>query len=463
MREILVGRDIEDQKRFGMKATAFLAKHYVKTGDIINLSGPIFMDLARPHIILVCGKRGQGKSYTLGTIAEEISLLPEEERKKVSVLIFDTMGIYWTMKYPNYKEAHLLDAWGLKPKKMDVNLIVPYGFAEQFKAAGIDVDTAFALKPSELTASELCMTFGIALYSDSGVVLERAMKALEGRDFMIEELISQIKSDENATIETKNAMENRLLAAKDWGLFHEKGTALEEVVQPGKINVLDVSVYGSAIGAWSIRSLVIGLLVKKVFRARTIGRKIEEIKQVQSYRKTEYASYAEESEGPLARKEKGLEARAETKIPIVWFVLDEAHEVLPIKGTTPALEPLLQLIREGRQPGLTLVAATQQPGKIHTDILTQCDIVVAHRVTSVPDIKALNQIMSNYMIFTLEKYMAGLPRAKGAAVLLDDNSEKIYSIRTRPRISWHGGESATVLSEDLLKREAHEKEKELRK
>jgi hypothetical protein len=58
MREILVGRDIEDQKRFGMKATAFLAKHYVKTGDIINLSGPIFMDLARPHIILVCGKRG---------------------------------------------------------------------------------------------------------------------------------------------------------------------------------------------------------------------------------------------------------------------------------------------------------------------------------------------------------------------------------------------------------------------
>jgi len=462
MREILVGRDIEDQKRFGMKATAFLAKHYVKTGDVINLSGPIFMDLARPHIILVCGKRGQGKSYTLGTIAEEISLLSEDERKKVSVLIFDTMGIYWTMKYPNYKEAHLLEAWGLKPKKMDANLVVPYGFAEQFKAAGIEVDTPFALKPSELTAADFCMTFGIALYSDMGVTLERAMKSIEGQDFTIDDLITAIKGDENATIETKNALENRLIAAKDWGLFHEKGTALEDIVKPGKINILDVSVYGSAIGGWSIRALVIGLLVKKVFRARTIGRKVEEIHQVQSYRKTEYA-YAEESEGPLAKKEKGLESLAETRIPIVWFVLDEAHEVLPLKGTTPALEPLLQLIREGRQPGLTLVAATQQPGKIHTDILTQCDIVVAHRVTSVPDIKALNQIMSNYMIFTLEKYMAGLPRAKGAAVLLDDNSEKIYSMRTRPRLSWHGGESATVLTEELLKREEHEREKELRK
>ena len=462
MREILVGRDAEDAKRFGMKATAFLAKHYVKTGDEINLSGQIFMDLARPHIILVCGKRGQGKSYTLGTIAEEISMLPDEERKKVAVVIFDTMGIYWTMKYPNYKEAHLLEPWGLKPKKIDINMIVPYGFAEQFKQAGIPVDTPFALKPSELSAAELCMTFEIPQYGEVGVALARSMKALENQDFSIDELITTVKNDENATKEVKNSLENRLLAAKDWGLFHEKGTSLEDVIRPGKINVLDVSVYGSAVGAWSVRALVMGLLVKRTFRARTIGRKLDELKQVQSYRKGEF-SYGETQEGPLEKKERLSKSAMEAKIPIVWFLIDEAHEVLPREGTTPALEPLLQLIREGRQPGLTLVAATQQPGKIHTDIMTQCDMVLAHRVTSVPDITALNQIMSNYMVYTLEKYMASLPRFKGAAILLDDNSEKIYAVRTRPRLSWHGGESATMLTDDLLKKEAREREKDLRK
>ena len=40
-------------------------------------------------------------SYTLGVIAEGISDLPAEIKKNISVVLLDTMGIYWTMKYPN--------------------------------------------------------------------------------------------------------------------------------------------------------------------------------------------------------------------------------------------------------------------------------------------------------------------------------------------------------------------------
>ncbi len=434
MKDILIGRDEEDTNRYGYDGTAFLGKHYVKTGDEINLSGRVVMDLARPHVILVCGKRGQGKSYTLGTIAEEISFLPEKLRRKMAVLIFDTMGIFWTMKFPNLKDKELLEKWGLEPKGIETNLLVPHGFAEQFGKSGIPVDAPFSLRLSELSSSDLCMTFGLDQYSNHGILIERVVKWLQEnkQNYGLNEMIDAVRNAKFADPSVRAGVENRLIAAEQWGLFHEKGTPLKTLLKPGKVNILDISPYSSAIGGWSVRALVVGLLVRKIFRARMLARKIEEKAALSSAEHPLYSSEGEEAD-----------------VPMTWFILDEAHELMPRVGETPATEPLLQLIREGRQPGLTLVAATQQPGKIHTDMMSQCDLVLAHRVTAVPDIEALNTIMSNYMVFTLEKYMASLPRVKGSGILLDDNSEKVYAIRTRPRLTWHGGESATVIREKM--------------
>jgi hypothetical protein len=432
MREILVGRDEEDQKKFGFEATGFLGKHYVKTGDEINLSGEVFMDLSRPHVMLICGKRGTGKSYTLGVIAEEMNFLPEKYKRSVAVLIFDLMGIFWTMKFPNLKDGPILKNWGLEGKALtDVNIIVPFGHVDQFTKAGIPVDTAFALKPSELTAQDLEMVFGIDQNSMQGVTIERAIKGIREKkeEYKMEELVEAVRADTTVETSVRLSVENKLLAAIDWGLFHENGTPLKDIIKPGKINILDISPYSSSIGGWSIRALVIGLLTKKIFQARTGARKFEEVKTLNA------------AKHPILERDEG-----EKEVPMVWIFIDEGHEVLPREGTTPATEPLLQVIREGRQPGLTLVIATQQPGKIHTDVMSQCDLVLSHRVTSIPDIEALNKIMANYMVFTLEKYLSGLPRVKGSAVLLDDNSEKVYAIRTRPRLTWHGGESASVLT-----------------
>ncbi|MFH0961625.1 MAG: DUF87 domain-containing protein [archaeon] len=445
MREILIGRDEEDVKKFGFDATGFIGKHYVKTGDEINLSGEVYMDLSRPHVMLICGKRGTGKSYTLGVIAEEINFLPEKLKKQVAVLIFDLMGIFWTMKYPNMKDGAILKNWGLEGKALtDVNLIVPFGHVERFTKAGIPVDTAFALKPSELSAQDLEMVFGLDQNSMPGVLLERALKAIreDKEEFTIEDIVECVRRDDTVDQTVKLAVENKLVAAIEWGLFHEKGTPLKDIIKAGKINILDISPYSSSIGGWSIRALVIGLLTKKIFQARTGSRKTEEVKTLSA------------AKHPLLERDEG-----EKEIPMTWIFIDEAHEVLPREGSTPATEPLLQVIREGRQPGLTLVIATQQPGKIHTDVMSQCDIVLAHRVTSLPDIDALNKIMANYMVFTLEKYLSGLPRVKGSAVLLDDNSEKVYAVRTRPRLTWHGGESASLLMGKI----EHEDQLETRK
>jgi len=41
--------------------------------------------------------------------------------------------------------------------------------------------------------------------------------------------------------------------------------------------------------------------------------------------------------------------------------------------------------------------------------------------------------------------MDDLPGLKGSAIILDDNSERIYPMRIRPRFTWHGGEAPTAV------------------
>ncbi len=136
------------------------------------------------------------------------------------------------------------------------------------------------------------------------------------------------------------------------------------------------------------------------------------------------------------------------KMPLVWLVIDEAHEFLPKEGKTAASDALITILREGRQPGISLILASQQPGKIHTDVMTQADTLISHRLTARLDTEALGALMQSYMREGLDKFLNDLPRVKGAALILDDTNEKIYPIKIRPRFTWHGGESPTALEDE---------------
>ena len=122
-------------------------------------------------------------------------------------------------------------------------------------------------------------------------------------------------------------------------------------------------------------------------------------------------------------------------------------QFLPNQGKTTSSGPLITILREGRQPGISLILATQQPGKIHTDVMTQSDIVLSHRITAKIDVDALSALMQSYMRKGLDEELDNLPRVQGSAVIFDDTNEKMYPIRVRPRITWHGGESPTAMQE----------------
>ncbi|MBL7054955.1 ATP-binding protein [Candidatus Woesearchaeota archaeon] len=430
MYEIVVGRNEEDRKKYGLQGTILIGKHYVKMGQTTSLSNKIYMDVSRSHVVFICGKRGTGKSYTMGAIAEGVADLPPEINKNLSIIILDTMGIYWTMKYPNKKDKGLLDDWGFEGKGLNVQIFTPTGYYDKYKEAGIPTDFPFSIKTNDLDASDWCMTFGISINDPWGILIERIIETLKEnkQDYDIDDIVREIKKDTHSEEKERNAVENRFLSAKKWGLFSKEGTLLKDLVLPGQVTVLDVSCYVTIPGASNLRALVIGLVAEKLFIERMVARKKEELEALEK----EMHMFAREDDD-------------EKKEPLVWLVVDEAHEFLPNVGTTTATQPLITILREGRQPGISLVLATQQPGKIHTDVMTQSDVVIAHRITANIDVQALGALMQTYMRAGLDKELNILPRVKGAAIVFDDINEKMYPMRVRPRLTWHGGEAPSAI------------------
>ncbi len=425
--DIIIGRNDSDRKLFGNKAVVFLGRSYVKMGRTVSLSNNLYMDVARSHVVYVAGKRGGGKSYTLGVIAEGMADLPPEVKNNIAVLMLDTMGIYWTMKNKNEVDSDLLEEWGLQGKSLDVKIFTPFGYYQEYKDKGIPTDEPFSIKPNELGAQDWALTFGITTSDPVGVMIEKILGDLKdsgNADYSIEDMIAMINNDTSFEASTRNEAVNRLRTAMRWGLFNKDGTKIDVLIKGGQVTVLDVSCYATSEGGWGVKNLVVGLIAQKLFVERMISRKEEELESI----KVGYSYFQAQDE-----------AVSENRKPLVWLVIDEAHEALPKVGKTAATDALVTILREGRQPGISLILATQQPGKIHDDVTTQADIVISHRITAKADVDALNSMTQSYLESTLTGYLNNLPSEKGAALILDDNSERIYPMRIRPRFSWHGG------------------------
>lgn len=434
MYDIVIGRNKHDLEKYGTRGTIFLGKHYVKMGRTTSLSNKVLLDMVRSHVVFVCGKRGGGKSYTMGVIAEGMADLEPDIKDNLSIIMLDTMGIYWTMKYANVKEKELLEHWGLKAHPLNVTIFTPFGYYQKYRDQGIPTDHPFSIKPSELQASDWITLFELNINDPIGVLVTRVVHELRDDDdelheteFALQDIIARIDADQDASTDTKNAARNHFEAAQTWGVFSDEGTPLAALAAPGQVTILDVSCYATEENGWNIKSLVIGLVAQKLFTQRMLARKDEEYRDVE-----EQTSYVKEE-------------NERQQFPLVWLVIDEAHEFLPKEGLTLARDPLITIMREGRQPGISLILATQQPGKIHTDVMTQSDTIIAHRITAKIDTDALSMLMQSYMRSGLDLELENLPRVKGAALILDDSNEKMFPIQIRPRFTWHGGESPTAI------------------
>jgi uncharacterized protein len=444
--DVIIGRSKKDVKKYGKEGTVLMGKQYVKMGQTTSLSNPVYMDVAGAHVVFIVGKRGSGKSYTMGAIAEGLADLTPEIKQNLSIVLLDTMGIYWTMKYPNMQDSELLEKWGFKGKPLDVKIYTPSGFYYKYKEEGIPTDFPFSLRPIDVTSEDWCRAFGLDKNSAEGVLINKACQILfdEGKSYGMEELLEIVKGDTENERVTINVVVNEFEKAQRWKIFSNEGTPLKDIISGGQVTVLDVSPYATMSSGWEIKNLVVGLICRTLFNQRMLARKSEEFKTVDAA----MHYFSKETEEKMQQ-------------PLVWIAIDEAHEALPREGKTAASDALITILREGRQPGISLILATQQPAKIHTDVMTQSDTVLAHRLTARMDVDALGMLTQSYMKAGLEREIDLLPRVKGAAVIFDDANERIFPVQMRPRFTWHGGGSPSAIRKKKKSSEIIDKLKEL--
>jgi hypothetical protein len=432
MYDIVLGRSAGDLKKFGKEGTVLIGKQYIQMGQNFSLSNPIYLDVARAHAMLIVGKRGGGKSYTMGSIAEGLASIEPEVAKNLAFILLDTMGVYWSMKYPNKKEENLAKEWGIETKGLDVNIYVPGDFFEKYKADGVPVDYPFYIQPKELEIEDWMNAFKLKTDDPVGVAVQRVLRLVRSRieNYDIDDIIATAEEDTRLDDKTKLAVITRFENTKAWGIFSKNGTQMKDLLIGGKVTVMDLSPYVAMPGGWEIKALALGIIAKKIFVERMLVRKREELFDI------------------VNRTQVVKQEEVEQDLPMPWLVVDEAHEFLPAGDEdAPSKKALITILREGRQPGCSLILATQQPAKIHTDAITQSDIVLAHRLTASFDLESLDKIFLSYNSKGSKALFNAMPRTKGCAIIMDDKNERLHTMQVKPRTTWHGGEDPNAIRE----------------
>lgn len=381
---------------------------------------PVYLRFNGSRAMLICGKRGSGKSYTMGVLVEELLGATHAP----TVIVVDPMGIYHTMQRRNDGQSDELYRWGLSPRSYPVRLLVPGDPSDlydpevlpEFQRRAVEI-VQFFLNPSDLSADAWCDLWDFSVNEPRGIALFRAVQKLtvKKRPFVIKEIIAEVETDGRAADVTKEAVIGRLMVADAWHIFTDIGyLPLADQFRRGQVNVLDVSRLEP--GPRQRRNLVVSVLARSLFRQRSDER---------------------------LREEFGLV----TTLGPIWMAIDEAHQFAPAGYGSLAKEHIIRWVKEGRQPGLSMVVATQQPSAVDGEVLSQCDTILCHKMTTKEDIASLNRLSQDYMGAELRTYVRNLSRT-GEAVLVDDERESVSMVIVRPRQSQHGGGTIPTTQEE---------------
>jgi DNA helicase HerA-like ATPase len=264
---------------------------------------------------------------------------------------------------------------------------------------------ALRLSPHGLSPSAWCEVFDLSINEPLGIALFRAVQGLVPDPFSLSQLIERVNKDPRSADKTKEALLNRLEMAKGWDLFSDEASEVSALLDPDSLNVLDLSVLSP--GAYGLGNLIVSLLCQALF-----------VRQVAAKR----------------RANLGLASAARR----IWLLIDEAQRFVPAGRSTLSKETLIAWTKEGRQPGLSVAIATQQPSAVDNEMLSQGDLVVSHHLSNQEDIAALNRLSPSYLGGEMKGYLRAI-NAPGMALLLDDFTEHLFLLTVRPRLTLHGG------------------------
>ncbi|HLX89901.1 MAG TPA: ATP-binding protein, partial [Acidimicrobiales bacterium] len=372
---------------------------WVTIGRLAEL-GPrreVRLDLTREHVLAIVGKRGAGKSFTLGAFLEGLcTATPATAINRISqqraALLFDVLNIFQWMVAPVREreggsahiaeQARLLRQWG-GPIEVDlaVDLWVPAGYQDRVTGRA----NAFSIRPGDMDVGDWASLLHVDAMQDvMGQLLSAVVDKVSRRgwvhggaavapepDYDVADLLACLAGDDDIQQdyqrETLRALRQRLGSYEASPLFDRQGTQLNDLLHPGRLSVMLLSGVPD-----DIRLVVIFLLIRQLLFARAAA--------------SEAAKSVELGFGDDLDERGRLEAVLRGAPPRTWVVVDEAQNIFPSERQTAASSILLRFVREGRNFGLSLGFTTQQPSAIDSRVMAQVDTLIAHTLTVQKDI-----------------------------------------------------------------------------
>jgi len=375
----------------GTPETIFLGK----LAEYENMRANVWIDLHGAHAIYIMGKRRSGKTFTLGGITESLasSQWIKQGEEQQAILLLDTMNVFLTMPHlveevfgkesRDYKE---LKQWGLASEELPIKLFYPRGCP----APPEGISEELSLRACDLTGEDWASLFGVDTFSEPiGQLLSELYDwvALEGwrtRDgedvpaegnYHISDLLECLKENpevQRFEFRTIEAIRRYLKAVDRLPVFSEEGMDFQELFKAGQISTVLLRDLDH-----NLRGLMIGTIVKKIMQYRSISDSFERMADIYKSKYEALKTENEEEAEKAFKKYKEYMKQTEAGLSRGWIIIDEAHNYLPAKGIVASREPLKKYVNEGRNLGLSIVVATQQPSGLDPAIQRNADILIS--------------------------------------------------------------------------------------
>lgn len=404
----------------------------------------VYIDLSRESVTAFFGKRGSGKSYSLGALAEGLctrepsTSLGACSRRK-AILLFDALNIFWTTANPLTtatdrdrfpRDVTRLRSWDIEPPELDAEVFVPAGYRSEGTPQSF-VD--FTLAEAELSSDDLHHLVDADPDSPMGALLveswEKSAQSPTGRSFGEANKIIEADPDiaRFYVDSTRRAVRQRLNSLMQSRIFDPQGTPLRRLLNPGRLSIIEMGDVDDR-----TRTVVVSALLRRIHRER----------QRTSGSERQLALNTRLAPEEVAT----LKDQVAKGIPPTFVMIDEAQNVFPSERTIKSSESVVRFVREGRNFGLSFALTTQQPSAVDNRILAQADTVICHQLTVQNDIARTRdnlkcaepyEVKVGDRVLDLAAWLRSL--GQGQAIVANTDVERVFAIEVRPRVSPHGG------------------------
>jgi uncharacterized protein len=329
-----------------------------------------------------CGQSGSGKTYSLGTVLEQLLL-----RTKLRIVVLDPNSDFIRL---NETREGVEDETSARYRDAAAGIVV--------RRAGGDGSERLHVRFTDFDAEEQGAVLRLDPIRDRGeygALVDLLESGFEGGVESAGELAQRMSASDDPEVQALGARV-RNLGIHRWHVWSTGDVgSLQDLVAPG-----------------GPRGLVVDL-----GSLETPGEK------------------AVAAESVLAALWRRREAREPTLV-----VIDEAHNVCPREAADPvtalATEHATRFAAEGRKFGLYLLVSTQRPVRVNELVVSQCDNLVLMRMASTADLAYVSATLSYAPAPLLERSTSfGL----GEALVAGKIASHPAFVRFGPRIAQEGG------------------------